>query len=90
MGEGDESREGKGRMSVGGGRAGRDALGFVVVVPFLFRGDGDCSGAGVCRECVLVLWCRVVGGSVCRNHGLSHGVEEGFPSTRSEVIGEGE
>ena len=90
MGEGDESCVGKGRMRVGGGRAGRGALGFGVEVPFFTRGDGCSGGSGVCRKCVRVLWCCVMGCGVCRNHGLSHGVEERFSSTRSEVIGESE
>ena len=75
MGERCESCEGKGGVSVEGGRTGGDPLGIGEVVPVLFRGDGNCSGAGVCRECVLVLWCCVVRGSVRRNHGLTHGVE---------------
>ena len=75
MGERYESCEGKGGVSVEGGRTDGDPLGSGEVVPVLVRGDGDCSGAGVCRERVLVLWCYVVGGGVRRNHGLTHGVE---------------
>ena len=90
MGERYESCEGEGGVSVEGGRTGGDSLGFGEVVPVMLRGDGNWSGAGVCRGCVLVLWCRVVGGSVCRNRGLTHGVEKEFPSSRAEVIGEGE
>ena len=90
MGERDESCEGKGGVSVGGGRTDGCPLGFGEVVPVRLGGDGERSGACVCRGCVLVFWCCVVGGGVCLSHGLTHGVEEEFPSSGAEVIGESE
>ena len=72
------------------GGAGREAAGFDVVGPFFLRGDGDCSGASVGGGCFRVFWCRVVGGGVCCDHGLAHGVEEQCSSPRSEIVGKGE
>ena len=58
--------------------------------PFLLCGDGDHSGASVGGGCVRVEGCCVVGGGVCCDHGLAHGVEERCSSAGSEIVGKSE